>query len=151
MGEVLSSMKEKVEQELNRDWNWRTEPQTPSILISEQTDRAAHRGSVSRAMWSAWLMAVNRFTSFPAPPPTFPSATPAAAAAAAAASPEKHLLLPIPAAAALLISLKDFAAMNGNLANRSGSARSRWRNSRHGLTLLSWEWRGEISDKNTRG
>jgi hypothetical protein len=61
------------------------------------------------------------------------------AAAAAAASPEKHLLLPIPAAAALLISLKDFAAMNGNLANRSGSARSRWRNSRHGLTLLSWE------------
>lgn len=35
----------------------------------------AHRGSVSRAMWSAWLTAVNRFTAFaPPPPPSFRSA-----------------------------------------------------------------------------
>jgi hypothetical protein len=82
----------------SESWNW-------TDRGGDRIGMLAHRGSVSRAMWSAWLTAVNWFPAFP------PSCRCAAGAGGPALPPDKQRR---PTSAALLLptSLNPFAAID---------------------------------------
>lgn len=80
----------------------------PKRNRGQEAGEQAHRGSVSRAMWSAWLTAVKRFTSFPPPPPPAAPSLLSASPAAAALPPDMRRS-PVTAAALLAASLSALA------------------------------------------